>query len=188
MALRALPLLALAGCAQLFGIDETSKSSTTADGPVVDARPIDGAPDARICAGGDARTTDPNTGTCYVFFSTPATRNTARTSCQGLGAGAHLAFIESAPENQLIATLIGATDAFLGGNDEAVENSFKWDDGSAVMLTNWNTGEPNNGAGMFQEDCIVMIGTVPGKWDDRPCATGIGPAGTGAYAYVCELP
>ena len=103
-----------------------------------------------------------------------------------LAGGAQLASVQSAGENQLIANLIGATDAFLGGNDEAIENTFVWDDGSAVVLTSWNlaTGEPNNAQGQFEEDCIVMLGAVPGKWDDKPCAPG--PVGTGMYAYVCE--
>jgi|PlaIllAssembly_1097288.scaffolds.fasta_scaffold216205_2 hypothetical protein len=186
MMVRGYALVALAmlgGCAQLFGLDETTAPATPTDGP--NDAPIDGPPvDARVCAGGDARVTDPMTGNCYVLFTTPATRNTARTMCQTLGTGVRLASVQSAAENQVIANLIGATDAFLGGNDEAVENTFVWDDGTAVVLTNWNTGEPNNAAGMFEEDCIVMLGTVPGKWDDRPCAPG--PVGTGSYAYVCE--
>lgn len=172
----------LGGCAQLFGLDETSAPATPSDAPI-DGRIVD-APsiDARVCAGGDARVTDPATGNCYMLFSAPATRDTARATCQSLGAG--LASVQSADENQVIANLTGAADAFLGGNDEAVENMFVWDDGSAVALTSWNTGEPNNAQGQFQEDCMVMLGTVPGKWDDKPCAPG--PVGTGMYAYVCE--
>jgi len=184
---RALVALAmLGGCAQLFGLDETTAPTTPTDGPI-DSGPSDAPIDApRVCAGGDARATDPATGHCYVVFTTPATRNTARTMCQTLGTDVKLASVQTAAENQVIATLIGATDAFLGGNDEAVENTFVWDDGTGVVFTNWNTGEPNNAAGMFEEDCIVMLGTVPGKWDDRPCAPG--PVGTGSYAYVCEHP
>jgi hypothetical protein len=185
---RALLLLLCGGCAQIFGLDETSKPSTTPDTPAVDAKP-DGPPiDARLCTGGTAAMTDPSTGHCYVFFSAPTIRNTARQMCLTIDPTAKLASVESAAENTLIANLIGTTDSFLGGNDEVTEMQFKWDDGTPFVLTNWNTGEPNNALGMFEEDCIVMIGTVPGKWDDRPCATGIGPAGTGAYAFVCERP
>ncbi len=172
------------GCAQLFGIDETSAPATPNDAP--SDVPRDAPPDARVCAGGNARATDPATGACYVLFTAPATRNVARQMCLTLGANARLASVQTAAENQLIATLTGATDAFLGGNDEGVETVFLWEDATAVAFTSWNTGEPNNGMQMHEEDCIVMLGTVPGRWDDRPCAPG--PLGTGSYAYVCERP
>jgi hypothetical protein len=169
------------GCAQLFGIDETS-SGDAGNGTPSDAR-RDGTVDARPCAGGDGQITDPMTGACYTLFGAPKTRDEARASCSALGAA--LATVQSANENQLIATLVGPAVAFLGGNDELAEGTFKWDDGSDIVLTNWNTGEPNNGMAMFEEDCIVVNGTLAGKWDDRPCA----PVGTliqGAYAFVCE--
>ena len=54
-----------------------------------------------------------------------------------------------------------------------------------MVLTNWNTGEPNNGAGVYEEDCIVIHGMLAGKWDDRPCAPG-GAAIEGVYPIVCE--
>lgn len=181
MARCALLLAVLGGCAQIFGLDETSAPTTQGDA-AIDARPLDAGIDARACAGGDSFISDPMTGHCYVLFTAPATRNTARTTCQSINA--KLASVESATENQVIANLVGATDAFLGGNDETLEGTFRWDDGTAVVLTNWNTGEPNNALGMFEEDCIVMLGAVPGKWDDKPCAPG--PAGTGMYRYVCE--
>jgi hypothetical protein len=177
-----------AGCAQLFGIESTSNANTSQDAAPADAKSIDAAPiDALPCTGGDARATDPATGACYVLFTTPATRNAARASCATLGANVKLASIQSTNENTIISNLVGVRDAFLGGNDEAVEGAFVWEDGTAIQLTNWNTGEPNNGMLMLEEDCIVMrnIDTA-GKWDDRPCAPG--PVGTGSYAYVCERP
>lgn len=175
-------LLLASGCAQLFGLDETTAPSTPVDGPAQS----DGPPvDARVCAGGDARTTDPATGHCYILFVVPQIRDVARTTCSNLNG--RLASVDSANENAVIAGLIGPNDAFLGGNDEAVEGTFVWDDGTSFLLTNWNTGEPNNALGMFEEDCIVMLNNTtaaPGKWDDRPCAPG--PVGTGSYAFVCE--
>lgn len=176
---RASTLLVLGGCAQIFGIEATSKASSP------DARPADAPPipiDARACLGGDSRSVDPATGACYVFFATPMTRDAGRTVCQGLGA--RLASIQSATESTLITNLIGATLAFIGGSDEALEGTFVWEDGSPFQLTKWNTGEPNNGAGMFEEDCVVVHGELAGVWDDRPCASPAG--GLGVYPFVCE--
>jgi hypothetical protein len=157
---------------------------------MVDARfdaPVDAKP---ACTGGDARSTDSTTGHCYMFFSAPKIRNDARTTCAALGANVKLASIESASENQVIATLIGAADSFVGGNDEMIENTFRWEDGTPFVLTNWAmtpSVEPNNGAGMFEEDCIVMRGDGTGKWDDRPCSPPPNVA-LGMHAYVCERP
>ena len=63
------------------------------------------------------------------------------------------------------------------------EGTFLWDDGTPVQLTNWNTGEPNDAGGA--EDCIEIIGSLAGKWNDVPCA----PTATstiGSYPFVCE--
>jgi len=180
---RASTLLALGGCAQIFGLEDTSRRAPDArpvDAPVIVDAPID----APACVGGDNRAVDPATGACYVFYAGPMTRNAARTVCQALGPGARLASVQSAAESTLITSLVGASVAFIGGSDELVETKFVWEDGSAVQLTRWNTGEPNNGLGMFEEDCIVVVGSLGGLWDDRPCAPG--PVGTGAYAFVCE--
>jgi len=175
-----LALVLLCGCAQVAGIERTSSAPDAA--PAVDA--TDAPIDALSCTGGDARVTDPMTGACYLFFASPMTRPAARTVCQGLGPTTRLASIQSEAESTLVAGLIGMNEAFLGGTDEVLEGSFVWDDGTAVVLTNWNTGEPNNALGMFEEDCVVMIGALGGKWDDRPCAPP--PVDTGAYGFVCE--
>jgi hypothetical protein len=175
----------LAGCAQLAGLDPTT-------GPTgIDAAPDsprdDGGPDAKVCAGGDARITDPQSGACIVLFSTPMPREQARTLCQGLAPGADLAKIDSATKSTQIANLVGTmTDAFVGGNDLVTEGTFVWTDGTPLGLTNWNMGEPNNALGMFEEDCMVVIGSLAGKWDDRPCAPTAAVPNAGAYASVCE--
>jgi len=182
-----LGLVTSVGCAQLAGIENTSSREPIDDAPRLDAR-IDAAPpsDSKLpCAGGDARATDPMTGACYVLFTMPKTRNEARQVCAGLGAGTLLASVQTGTENQLITALLGQNSAFLGGTDEVTEGVFKWDDGTDVVLTNWYMGEPNNGTGLFEEDCIVIHGMYAGKWDDRPCAVGSGMVG-GAYAFVCE--
>jgi hypothetical protein len=181
---RASLLLVLGGCAQLFGIDVTSGDAD--DAPSIDAPAQDAPIDAVPCVGGDARVVDPGTGACYVLFNAPMTRNAARTVCQGLGAGTLLASIQSTAESTLITGLLGASSVFLGGSDDQLEGRFVWEDGTLVQLTNWNAGEPNNGMGAFEEDCIVMHGSLGGKWDDRPCAGMPAPGVPGTYSFVCE--
>jgi Lectin C-type domain len=175
---------ALGGCAQIFGLDTTSKHEPDAR-PAADARVTD-ASSVRPCVGGDAQGTDQATGACYVFFTGPMTRDAARTACQGLGAGTRLASIQGTAESTLISGLIGGSEALIGGSDELAEGSYRWEDGTAVQLTRWNTGEPNNGTGVFEEDCIVVLGALGGLWDDRPCAPNPAVGAPGVYPFVCE--
>ena len=94
--------------------------------------------------------------------------------------------MRSAAQNAVVQTLVaGVEAAFLGATDAAVEGTFRWPDGSGFTFTNFRAGEPNNGGGQFQEDCVVIEGTRGGSWDDRPCAPP--PVGTGSYAYVCQF-
>jgi hypothetical protein len=181
-------MLGLVGCAQLAGIDQTSKGSPI-DAPAVDMPPpIDMPVDAPPCVGGDARIEDAATGACYIFFVAPLPQANAAAMCATLGAGTLLVSIQSDAENTLVQQLIGANLAFLGGNDIATESVFLWPDGSALTFLKFNAGEPNNGAGQVPggEDCLIMHGELAGVWDDRPCAPVGGIATPGAYSYVCE--
>jgi len=174
---RVLALLALGGCAQIFEIESTSKLQP-------DAR-VEGPADTQAppCNGGETREIDPTTGACFMYFSTPMTRDAARSVCAGFGPTAHLAIIKSAAENALVTRLIGTNHAFIGGSDETLEGAFVWDDGTPFQLTNWTTGEPNDAGGA--EDCVEIVGATNGTWNDVPCA----PTPTnalGSYAFVCE--
>jgi hypothetical protein len=170
-------VLALGGCAQIFGLEATTGSSDAR----VDAQNL---PDAAACLGGDARSVDPATGHCYVFFATPMTRDAARSACAGLGATTRLASIQSAAESAVVTNLIGLNNALIGGSDEVTEGTFVWDDGSPVLLANWNAGEPNDAGG--QEDCIEVIGARGGAWNDVPCTPPPPPTTLGMYSFVCE--
>lgn len=145
----------------------------------------DAAPDAATCVGGDARMVDAD-GNCLVVFTTPKTFASATTACAGLPGG-HLVKITNAAQNTLIANLVAPNDAFIGATDAVTEGTFLWADGTPLVYTHFRLGEPNNGNGNGEEDCLVIEGSklVPDTWDDRPCTTGI-TSGAGAYAYVCE--
>ncbi len=183
-------IILLAGCGAT--LDETpidASSSSDAFRSLDATRSIDAAIDARLCAGGDARVTDPTTGSCFVYFIGPATYAMAETACTGLGS--KLAVIKSAATNTTVLSLIGLTDAFVGGTDSAAEGSWIWLRNPldpitvGVGYTNWRAGEPNNGStNLDGEDCMIIEGDTNGTWDDRPCAPP--PLGAGAYAYVCQ--
>ena len=151
------------------------------------AIPVDAMPDARRCTGGDSNVTDAN-GNCFILFKTAKTFNAAKAACVAINA--HLAKIENATQNDLVATLGTGYDMFLGATDVVTEGTFLWQDNTPLTFKMFHAGEPNNsGGGGYQEDCLVMAGlrTPADTWDDRPCTTGLAPVAAGSYAYVCEF-
>lgn len=143
------------------------------DTRIVDA--LDAPPDARLCVGGDARATD---GTaCFVAFLQGKNRNDAEAACVALDM--HLAMILSQSNNSAVASVIGNRPAWIGATDVVSEATFVWPDGSALSFTNFRNGEPNNGGGGGQEDCLVIEGDVNDQWDDRGCGM--------QFVYVCSF-
>lgn len=178
--------LALAGCGSATIGDPPSgddpdamvQQVVDAPGPDAPAGPIDASP----CTGGDARVRDPDTGVCYLYVNTPATWEDAAAACAQLGGT--LAVPTSAGEDARIAALptMPATlpDVWIGGSDALVEGEWRWITGEMMVYTNWRLGEPNDGAGEFPEDCMLIEADNGGTWDDRPCGA--------AYPYLCEHP
>lgn len=179
----ALPVVVACG-AKLDGppfkaaLSDAGGADDDAAGAIFDA-PVD----ARPCVGGDAHVSDGVS--CFVFVKTPAHHGDASASCTAMNA--HLAKIESATQNTMIATLVKGSDTFLGATDSATEGTFVWEDGTPLAFDNFRTGEPSNGQGQYQEDCVVIEGskTANDKWDDRPCDP-VPNVGGGNYAFVCQ--
>ena len=168
-------------CAQIFGIEKTTSLDAAVDGTTVDMKYFDAKP----CSGGDAAMLDETFGHCYLYFAGPVDYMTARTACTST-MDFHLARIETGNEQPLISMLIGTNVAWIGGNDIAAEGTYVWDNGSVIQLTNWNTSQPNNGGGLFPENCIAMDGTAGGRWDDRACDATVTTSDPGVHGYVCE--
>ena len=84
--------------------------------------------------------------------------------------------IHSFQENEFVRTLTGGKYVFVGLSDSDVEATFVWVDGSTVVYTNWEAGEPNDDFDIG--DCVILLGTT-GKWNDTPCIMW--------YEYVCKF-
>jgi len=174
-------LVLLAACSA--SVDGNGTGDDDVDAAVVDAQPVDTLPiDARACAGGDARMVAPD-GSCIVRFDAVKTYADAGAACTAFGA--RLAILNSADRDAVARTLAGTANLFIGLSDQAVEATFVWSDGSALGYKNFHLGEPNDGAGNFPEDCIVVNGVRGGQWDDRPCAPDPNAGVPGMYPYLC---
>src|ERR1041385_1297863 len=176
---RVAAIVLVAGCGASLGHPSEHTGGAAVDTPAMVDAPIDSRP----CTGGDAHTSDGTS--CFVFVKGPVDHDTATTACAAMTA--HLARVHSSMQNAMLATMVLGTDTFLGATDVITEATFVWDDGSPGTFRNWRTGEPNNGGGVYEEDCVVIEGakTPDDTWDDRPCAP-VPMIGGGMYGYICE--
>ena len=113
-------------------------------------------------------------GRCYNYFTSGGINwNNARANCQARGGD--LATITSDEENNMVYSIETLTsDCWIGLNDVAYENVFKWADGDSSSYRYWDSGEPNNLSG---EDCVSM--RKKKKWNDISC-------GLIYYCYFCS--
>ncbi|XP_064113637.1 hepatic lectin-like [Macrobrachium nipponense] len=117
-------------------------------------------------------------GSCYYVRSSYKDWATAQNDCKFFGS--ELVKITSQGENDFIKGQLGSGGFWIGLNDRATENSFKWSvDNSAVEdngnYSSWADWQPNDYNG---QDCVAMYSD--GKWKDEEC--------TWSLYYICEKP
>lgn len=178
-------LALFAGCGVETGGGSTPVTSdgSTDSAPLPDAA-ID-APPPRPCTGGDQRVTAD--GQCYLLFTTPQNWTQASAAC--VAVNARLAILDTAAKHTVAKTLAGTNNAWIGLTDTTTETQFRWVDPAVPLaFTIWDPNEPNNGGGVYEEDCVVIAGARGGDWDDRPCSDQIAgaPAGCCSYPYICQ--
>jgi len=104
----------------------------------------------------------------------------ARDRCLALGNGASLAAIYSDGEADLVHNLGASVSAWIGGNDQTSEGSWRWVQGAnsadeVMSYDRWSSGEPNNAG---NEDCAEKY--TNGRWNDINCLSTRG-------AYICQV-
>jgi hypothetical protein len=174
---------ACAGCGASIGAIENQgpDGGGQRDAPLA----IDAPADARACTGGDKGMQGPD-GSCFLLFTAPKNFAGAMAACAAVSS--HLAVIHTMADDVFAEQFVGTLDTLIGLTDQVTENTFVWVDNTAVTFKNFRIGEPNNGNGQFEEDCVVIAGSKVDKgWDDKPCATIAGIAQTGDFAYLCQF-
>ena len=110
----------------------------------------------------------------YYLCTTSTTWDLAENACEAFGG--NLAHVNSSSENDTIATL-AVRAAWIGANDQDVEGTYLWSDGSAVVYDSWGAGEPLSSEAL---DCaITNNGGRRGDWAVDDC--------TSAHQFVCEF-
>jgi hypothetical protein len=121
---------------------------------------VDAPPAVQACLNDPTYVAD-GTGRRYKYISQDADYDTAIDRCAA--DGAHLPVIDSMAENTYVRSL-GTNDIWLGFNDLAEENTFRWTTGAPATFTRWAGGEPND---ENTEDCTYL--RSDGQWNDTAC-------------------
>ncbi|RWS20000.1 ladderlectin-like protein, partial [Leptotrombidium deliense] len=112
---------------------------------------------------------------CYQLIRSTDNFNSQKSRCKSMNAS--IVAIRSQEENDFITANFNRITAWLGAQRE-VGHRWKWHDGTDLIYTNWNEGEPNNLEG---EDCIQYYNNIghAGYWNDYPC--------TRHESVICEI-
>ncbi|CAG0904053.1 unnamed protein product [Darwinula stevensoni] len=96
---------------------------------------------------------------------------TARTTCKADGMGRLIMDDKGQAWHnwiwQYVYPKMGGTNGmWLGIDDSQQEGAWKWNDGTTLSTSFWNSGEPNGGT---VENCISIWRPFSGKWIDYSC-------------------
>ena len=138
-----------------------------------------------ICKGNEVKWS--SNGHCYIDADFTSYSNKTWDAAQALcvsAYGGHLVTITSQAEFSFVYNNVmpGSWDAYstaprwIGLNDKAVEGTFVWVTGEPVLVTAWESGEPNNSGG--NEDCVEMKWSG-GGWNDLDCSK--------TRPFICEI-
>ncbi len=115
----------------------------------------------------------------YKLVKLPLSWENAKKYCENMGG--YLACINSQEEQKYIydnfIVPVGSPACWIGGTNAENEGTWKWVNGDKWDYENWDNGEPDNGGGLGDEDCLA---TLPnGKWFD-------GDGDVGKFYFICE--
>lgn len=111
---------------------------------------------------------------CYFFSTEEKTWTSAEADCQKRHQTAHLVSLLTWAELDAVCDRQLAR-GWIGLSDRNQVDEWKWIDGRAVKITNWESGEPNGD----DESCVEMyVNTC--TWNDVPCSD--------LKTYACKMP
>jgi hypothetical protein len=115
-------------------------------------------------------------GSNYFCSKGKASWHYAKTHAEN--SGGFLVAINSLEENNFLANQLAFGQAWIGLTDESSEGNFSWINGDPLSFTNWQIGQPDNGAPGGDEDYGAL--SPSGFWYDEK--------GAESREYIMEVP
>ncbi|MEQ2213689.1 hypothetical protein XENOCAPTIV_019196 [Xenoophorus captivus] len=121
---------------------------------------------------------------CYYLSTSSGSWDEGREDCRNRGGD--LLVIDGADEQVMWSTgkfisTFTKQQAWIGLNDKETEGSWKWVDGTSMMMPNWEKDQPDNGGGdakWGEEDCVHVRTDGKASWNDRLCTVSL--------FWICE--
>ncbi|XP_056154031.1 C-type lectin domain family 4 member E-like [Lampris incognitus] len=119
---------------------------------------------------------------CYYISDDSDDWDLSQSFCQG--EGAHLAIVTTVEEQTFLWDLLPRehwNGFWIGVTDGHTEDEWKWVDGTRLVSSFWEDGEPNN---HLDEDCVYIVKTLKHErvavksWYDSPCHL--------SWRFICE--
>uniref|UniRef100_A0A3B5KBC0 C-type lectin domain-containing protein n=1 Tax=Takifugu rubripes TaxID=31033 RepID=A0A3B5KBC0_TAKRU len=105
---------------------------------------------------------------CYLFSNDTKTWLEANAFCLDIGKLFFLIILMSFFFQLWLRTQIGADIFWIGLNDQVVEGTWEWSDGTTyIEYLFWMQGQPDDWGGA--EDCVQVVGYSNGHWNDENC-------------------
>jgi hypothetical protein len=172
-----LTLVLVAGCRQIFGLDDPKPPHDAMADAMLDA-PHDAHTDAGVCSTAGLTCTAPVAkrcgNNCWVSCPDPVTQATASSRCVAWG-GKLAPLRTSGDQTCLRQTVVPTGDVWIGFEQDATATTpamgWSWNgDGITPTFLNWTTGQPDDGDGVedHTEQC-AMIAAGVSTWSDTVC-------------------
>ncbi|XP_041857535.1 CD209 antigen-like protein C [Melanotaenia boesemani] len=118
-----------------------------------------------------------STFSCYLLSTKSGSWDQGREDCRGRGGD--LVVIDSAEEQEFLSKFAKEL-CWIGLSDKEREGIWKWVDGTSLILTNWDTNQPDNGGDpqWGDEDCVQLRNFGMKSWNDVNC--------TASMWWICE--
>ncbi|KAK2888177.1 uncharacterized protein [Channa argus] len=106
---------------------------------------------------------------CYFFSTDVKSWMEANAYC--LEHNSNLMSIQDVNERLWLRTQISTEIYWIGLNDQIIEGTWEWSDGSPYILylSHWLPGQPDNWGDDPGEDCGQVVGYSNGQWNDENC-------------------
>ncbi|CAG2215091.1 CSPG3 [Mytilus edulis] len=111
---------------------------------------------------------------CYYFGRDQKNWTGAKEFCEK--SDSNLARIETPEENEWLYNHREKEDMWTGGIRSFYDDFIWYDNREDMLYTNWNFMEPSNS--YDNEDCMLLLITNSGRWNDRKCST--------EAEFICE--